>query len=157
MDNTSPHANPAPRFKPLYQVLSIIMVIPYATFTVLSRLSNTGFEWDLGISPILSFLILLPAAFLGAYASRKAGYLNMNAVHGIIALLGTVITLLTLIPNLILAVLISAVLGPLMYLLVTASLLDFIHPEKKPGESDITVMSFMFGKHKNLRNDIKNR
>lgn len=101
----------------------------------------------------VTITITLALAFLGGYASRKAGYLNLNAIHGILGAIQISLLAFNLIPGWPAALASLLILIPGIYILITGPALNFRKSENNPvtGEpviSDITVWDVMTGKYK---------
>lgn len=141
--------------KSFFKITAVLAVIPFAIIFLAGRLSTMigSEEIIIGSFPI-TIAITLIFSFLGAYASRKAGYLNLNALHGISGALQVSFLAFNIIPWWPLTLVSLLVLIPVSYILITGPSLNFRKPENNPatGEpviSDITAWDVMTGKYKN--------
>ena len=140
--------------KTIYKVTAVLAVIPFAIIFLAGRLSTMigPEEIIIGSFPV-TIAITLAFAFLGAYASRKADYLNLNALHGLTGALQVSLLAFNLIPAWPVALSSLLILIPVTYILITGPSLNFRKPENNPatGEpviSDISVWDVMTGKYK---------
>lgn len=129
---------------------SLILMLPFLSLMVLGRLQvSSPMAWFSAVDTPLTLCILLLVAGVGAYLSRKAGTGNLNAIHGIIGVLLTGLLLFKIVPIFLLSLLLTIIIAPIVYLIITATPPNILTRKPREGESDITVLSFILGKHKN--------
>lgn len=137
-----------------YKLIALGAIVPFAFFMVMGRLSRTIMLTEpVIINFQVTMLLCIALAFLGAYGSRKLDWMNLNAVHGLIGALSTGMLLFSIFHPWLIALALSFILSPVMYILITGPKNNFRKPSKNPetGEpviSDITVWDVMRGRYK---------
>ena len=140
--------------KNTYKAIAVITIIPFAIIFLFGRLSTMiGSKEIIIVSFPVTMAITLTLAFLGAYAARKAGYLNLNAMHGITGALQASLLTFALIPWWPGALASLLIIIPVTYILITGPALNFRKPEKNsetgyPIVSDISIWDVATGKYK---------
>jgi hypothetical protein len=140
--------------KTVYKIIALGTIIPFAFFLALGRLPRTMIPNEPVIVNFqVTMLICIAVAFLGAYASRKLNWMNLNAMHGVIGAFLTGFLLFSIFHPWLVALAISLILAPVLYILITGPKNNFRKPSKDPQTgnpvvSDITVWDVMRGKYK---------
>lgn len=139
--------------KSVVKAIAVIALAPFIVLMVIGRLPESMAPGEFVIvNEFVTFSLAIGAAFIGAYASRKAGCLNLNAVHGIIGSLLVFMMVFTLIDSWPVALMCLIIAIPAVYIAITATKLGKV--DKQPTEqypngiSDVTVWSFVTGKNK---------
>lgn len=135
-----------------FKTVTALALFPFITLAVFGRIQHIiHSEWFAQVDTPATLIMLVLFAFIGADACRRAGYRNLESVHGLVGVIIIWMLLFKIIPSVILAILLAVVISPILYMLILR-----IHPReitRKPreGESEITVLSFIMGKHKKLK------
>lgn len=139
--------------KSVFKAIAVLALVPFIVLMVIGRLPESMAPGEfVFVNEFVTFGLAICVAFLGAYASRKAGYMNLNAVHGIIGTLLVSMMAFTLIDSWPVALVSLVIAVPVMYIAITATKLGKV--DKSPsvqhpnGISDVTVWSFVTGKNK---------
>lgn len=138
----------------IYRITAIAFLLPFAALLAIGRLPESVAPGEVVVVNFqVTMLLCLGLAFLGAYASRKVVWMNLNAVHGLMGVIQTFFLCFAIFHPWIIALAVSFILAPLAYLLITGWKSNFRKPHKDPvtGKSDvseITVWDVMTGKWK---------
>lgn len=137
-----------------YRITAIAALLPFAALMAIGRLpENVAPGEVVFINFQVTMLLCLALAFLGAYASRKSSWMNLNAVHGLMGVIQTFFLCFAIFHPWLIALAVSFILAPLAYLLITGWKNSFKKPHKDPVTgnpvvSEITVWDVMTGKWK---------